>query len=143
MTPAMVFAAGRPIREPPHSPARRDARLKREGGVESGIDRPWEELRAMASQILAKKVAAILRDATIQNVRFVLSGISVFGFRYEQVANAIEKGRITCDVGVTPNRNLSAGFVAKCRYEPQNRRLLFPNEQYGLSPGTQTFDIVH
>ncbi len=52
-------------------------------------------------------------------------------------------GKISCEVGVTPDPNLPAGFAAECRYEPANRQLHFPNEQYGLSPGPQIFNIVH
>ena len=97
----------------------------------------------MGSQVLAKTVADILRDATIQKVRFVLSGLWVFGFRYERVLDAVQKGNISCEVGVPPNQHLPAGYAAKCRYDPDTHRLLFPRENYGLSPGTETFDIVH
>lgn len=97
----------------------------------------------MASQILARTVTRILGDATIQRINFVLSGLAVHSFRYEMVARAIANGKISCEVGVTPNRNLQAGYNAECRYEPNTRQLRFPNDQYGLNPGRETFNIVH
>lgn len=97
----------------------------------------------MANQVLTRTVSRILLDEAIQRVKFVLSGLTVHGFRYEMVAQAIVKGKISCEVGVTPNPNLPADYNAECRYDPDHRQIRFPDEHYGSSPGTQTFNIVH
>ena len=91
----------------------------------------------MANQVLAATVTKLIREPWISNVRFTLAGLSVFAWRYEAVAIAISRGKITCEVGVPADTNLAPGFIAVGRYEPKTRQLCFPNEQYGSSSGRE------
>jgi hypothetical protein len=97
----------------------------------------------MANQVLAATVINLIRKPWISNVRFTLSGLSVFAWRYEAVAMAISRGKITCEVGVPADTNLQPGFIAVGRYEPKPRELRFPNEQYGSSSDREKFNMVH
>jgi hypothetical protein len=97
----------------------------------------------MSNQVLAATATRVLTNEAIMRVNFELSGVLVTGVRYQAVVRAIAAGKITCEVGVTPDPNLPAGSVAECLYEPQNHRMSFPNEQYGLSSGREKFNIVH
>jgi len=97
----------------------------------------------MANQVLAGTVMRIIRDPWISKVRFTLGEFSIFDWQYERVAMAIARGKITCEVGVKPNRELRSGLATECRYDPETRQLQFPDEQYGSSSGRQRFSIVH
>ncbi len=97
----------------------------------------------MANQVLAATVTKLIREPWISNVRFTLAGLSVFSWRYEAVAIAISRGKITCEVGVPADTNLQPGFIAVGRYEPKARVLRFPDEQYGSSSGREKFNMVH
>jgi hypothetical protein len=97
----------------------------------------------MSNQVLAATATRVLTNEAIMRVNFELSGLLVTGMRYQKVVSAIAAGKITCEVGVTPDPNLPAGSVTECLYEPAHHRMSFPNEQYGLSSGREKFNIVH
>jgi hypothetical protein len=97
----------------------------------------------MSNQVLEGNVKKILTDAPITRINFELIGLRVISTSYKLVLDAIQARKISCDVDVTPNPNLPTGVRRVCRYEPASHQLLFPNDHYGSTSGSEKVNIVH
>ena len=97
----------------------------------------------MPSKILAATVSRVLSHPAIWYINFEMSGLVVTGQRYRMVAQAVESGRITCEVGVEQSKDLPRGSVTVGLYVPEYDQFRFPYENFGSAAGSEKLTIVH
>lgn len=76
-------------------------------------------------------------------INFELNGLRVTGLGYGRVRNAVEAGKISCDVGVPQRASLPAGNVAAAQYDPQANQFRFSRESFGSAVRSEQVSIVH
>jgi len=101
----------------------------------------------MPNEVLAKTVTRILRQPGVEKISFTLNALTVSGAQYGQVANAIDDGRITCELAASfeaaPGQ-LAPGTVIDAQYREKKNAMLFERQNFA-STGliTEETSIVH
>jgi hypothetical protein len=97
----------------------------------------------MPNKVLAATVSKVLSHPAIWFINFEMNGLVVTGQRYRMVAQAVESGRITCEVGVGQSKDIPSGSVTVALYDPDRDQFRFPYENFGAVGGREKLTIVH
>jgi hypothetical protein len=101
----------------------------------------------MTNKTLVNTALSILRQPNISKIGFELNGLVVTGVRFAEVANAIQMGRISCEVvskfNRPPGQELPPGSIILARYVPETNTMQFPSESYGTGNAYEKTVILH